>query len=792
MPVAGMRRSTRVFVPKTKDGSGGGEGVRVLRSGRRLWVDSSDEDGIKGGGRGKESDDDNSWMTVIGQLKSAKGWNQQKKQRVQEMAFDVEDSAPDLVSRERDSSVHGGRSDDRLYGQKYSRKKRKWNCSGGCDGNNGGEGGSDKLYKQHYVRRPKRRNLEKRASVGNLVQDGDILVLYAFVEPSGAWSGRFNRLLRSILRRMCVAELGMEELVAFLTWGSMASVFASHGISFSTNRRLTKSSGCCKVFGAVDFIPLFELNISAAPLGFLYLHSRMLFRSVYMSSVLVFHTANTQGGDEEVAEVDDELQPASTFGVNTEIIILDQENSEFGVGGRNSGKTVALGAAKNGYLEHRNDSIARAAHKRQRRSLRTRRSDPSLLTMTTPNISISPKHVAPEKSTLPGSYTGSNSELKKAGRRNPGTGIKFIRSTSFSFRDDVDAASCSGNLLVVESDRCYRVEEAGIVLETNDSNEWVLAVKKDGSIKYSIKAPTEIKPSSINRYTHAVMWFLDNGWRLEFPDRNEWAIFKELARACAERNSVPASPVVKSIPVPGVLEVSLMPTADGASFSMPFSYIKMDNELSRALLRRNANYDADSDDEQWLSKFNKKHEPSEPITVEIFELMVDAFEKASYISPENFGNLAAAVEVCTDLAGKNVAEAVHTYWVKKRTEKQGPLLRVFKLHQPRPPPEGSTDAVLRKRRLSKRLASPSGGKGKNLNVLEAMAVEQHAQLEHSALLRAERARTLAERAIEVAICKRQRAQFLMENADLATYRAAMMVRIADAAQAAQGGAHFLD
>ncbi|GAB2216810.1 hypothetical protein Droror1_Dr00024590 [Drosera rotundifolia] len=58
-----------------------------------------------------------------------------------------------------------------------------------------------------------------------------------------------------------------------------------------------------------------------------------------------------------------------------------------------------------------------------------------------------------------------------------------------------------------------------------------------------------------------------------------------------------------------------------------------------------------------------------------------------------------------------------------------------------------------------------------------MTVEQCAQSERSALLRAEQARTLAERAMEVAIRKRQRAQFLMENADLATYRAAMMASI---------------
>ena len=49
--------------------------------------------------------------------------------------------------------------------------------------------------------------------------------------------------------------------------------------------------------------------------------------------------------------------------------------------------------------------------------------------------------------------------------------------------------------------------------------------------------------------------------------------------------------------------------------------------------------------------------------------------------------------------------------------------------------------------------------------------------------------------MERAVAKRQRAQFLMENADLAVYRATMALRIADAAQVAeleQAAAHFLE
>ncbi|GAB2276864.1 hypothetical protein Dimus_011576 [Dionaea muscipula] len=569
----------------------------------------------------------------------------------------------------------------------------------------------------------------------------------------------------------------------------------------------TKSSGFCNVFGAMDYIPLFTMHFSASPLSFLSLHAKMLLRSVHMSFGLVLHTENLSRGDERGAGIDEDLQRVSTYGIDiendVEIITPYPRNSLFGRNGELQdmdvdlafGIGVAKHACQNQNLQHRVGSATRAAHKRRRRSLRTRRArNPSLLALNEANGSVFPNHVGPKKSILPFQYAVNDGELK-----NSAAEIKLIKSTPISLSEDIDSVSCSGNTLVIESDRCYRDEGARIMLETNDSNEWVLAVKKDGLTKYSIKAPKEIKPSTINRFTHAVIWIAESGWKLEFTHRQEWAIFKELARACAERNLVPPSPVVKTIPVPGVQEVPPEPAADAAGFVRPVLYIKLtDDELSRALSRRAASYDMDSEDERWLSDLNSElcaeHDPSEPVSEEIFELIIDAFEKATYCHPDDFCDVSAASNVCADLS---VVKALHTYWVKKRTEKHGPLLRVFQLHRPRRPPQVIAEPVFRKKRSLKRQMShvARSGKGKARYVLEAMVVEQNSQEEQIVMLRAQEARAAANRAMEVAVSLRKRAQFLMENADLAIYRAAIALRIADAAQVASSqvaAAHFVE
>uniref|UniRef100_A0A2P2KF88 Uncharacterized protein LOC101310159 n=1 Tax=Rhizophora mucronata TaxID=61149 RepID=A0A2P2KF88_RHIMU len=65
-----------------------------------------------------------------------------------------------------------------------------------------------------------------------------------------------------------------------------------------------------------------------------------------------------------------------------------------------------------------------------------------------------------------------------------------------------------------------------------------------------------------------------------------------------------------------------------------------------------------------------------------------------------------------------------------------------------------------------------------------MAAERDAFEEQNAMLKVEEAKLSANRSTELAIAKRCRAQLLMENADLAIYKAAMTLRIAEAASVA--------
>ncbi|KAK9911980.1 hypothetical protein M0R45_035857 [Rubus argutus] len=108
--------------------------------------------------------------------------------------------------------------------------------------------------------------------------------------------------------------------------------------------------------------------------------------------------------------------------------------------------------------------------------------------------------------------------------------------------------------------------------------------------------------------------------------RSEWIIFKELYKECSDRNSTiefipePASDrnaTVKSIPVPGM-------------------------RCLDPLQGRRRNYDMDSEDEEWLKKFNVDLELHDHVSEDKFELMVDAFEKAFYSKPYDFSDGNAA------------------------------------------------------------------------------------------------------------------------------------------------------
>ena len=77
-----------------------------------------------------------------------------------------------------------------------------------------------------------------------------------------------------------------------------------------------------------------------------------------------------------------------------------------------------------------------------------------------------------------------------------------------------------------------------------------------------------------------------------------------------------------------------------------------------------------------------------------------------------------------------------------------------------------------------------------------MAAGRDAVEEQNAKLKVEEARISAKRSVESAVRKRRRAQLLMNNADLATFKAAVALRIAEGAAVTVSPAvvadHFLD
>lgn len=81
-------------------------------------------------------------------------------------------------------------------------------------------------------------------------------------------------------------------------------------------------------------------------------------------------------------------------------------------------------------------------------------------------------------------------------------------------------------------------------------------------------------------------------------------------------------------------------------------------------------------------------------------------------------------------------------------------------------------------------------------MFEALAAQTDALREQRSLQKLEETVASASRSLALAVSKRQRAQFLMGNADLAAYRATMALRIAVAAEAVESStlvsAHFLN
>lgn len=239
--------------------------------------------------------------------------------------------------------------------------------------------------------------------------------------------------------------------------------------------------------------------------------------------------------------------------------------------------------------------------------------------------------------------------------------------------------SCDANILVTVGDRGWRECGAQVVLESVDHKDWNLLVKIAGATKYSHKAHQFLQTGITNRYTHAMMWRGGKDWILEFPDRSQWVLFKEMHEECYNRNIRSAS--VKNIPIPGV---RLVDDSDHNTVDVPFVrtqkyYRQTVNEVDMAMDPSRVLYDMESDDEEWISKLRSSpdNDDTKPLEIseETFERVMDMFEKISYAQErENF----TSNEIEHLMVGVEPVDAIKVifeHWQQKRHRKGMPLIR---------------------------------------------------------------------------------------------------------------------
>ncbi|KAI3891591.1 hypothetical protein MKX03_033138 [Papaver bracteatum] len=256
---------------------------------------------------------------------------------------------------------------------------------------------------------------------------------------------------------------------------------------------------------------------------------------------------------------------------------------------------------------------------------------------------------------------------------------KVISSGSRSPQRQTDYFSCSANVLITEADRGRRECGCLVVLEFVDRKDWKLLVKLLGVVRYSHKPYQILQAGSTNRHTHAMMWKGGKDWTLEFPDRSHWARFKEMHEECYNRNNRAA--LVKSIPIPGVrlLEESDI-VAAGVPFVRTLKYHRQqESDAEMALNPSRFMYDMDTDDEEWLSRYENSLDVSEnnrsEISVDLFERTMDIFERVAFAEESDDFTLDEIDEIIADIGPFDAIEAIYEHWQQKRQRSRWPLIR---------------------------------------------------------------------------------------------------------------------
>ncbi|RAL41811.1 hypothetical protein DM860_008993 [Cuscuta australis] len=735
MPSVEMRKTTTVF------------GVRVLRSGRRLRIPSE----------GKRLRAAERWIEFLGCARDgncgyasqckAKGRRTNNVHRIQESSGIILNTGVDCtvvmpeLDKHEPQGISGNGNVDKMWGAFYTRKrKRTHSQSLGMIDNGVNNNLLFRRFGKQYARKRYKKGNRGSSAHDSWAHHLTIVESISVENCRHASSVLVAGFLSSVLCYMRRTSVTLQHLFAFLQTNPIHDVYSLHGVNFFEESTSEMRLNACIISSVRVTMPVFTVNLSVVPSCFMSLHASLhLKRSDSLSSVCWNLALDVSEGDTRIAmDMENECCDASgsdrlgrieiPYSIDSGMWVLAQPVP-----------TVTKVATRN--FPPRNGQT----NQKQRNTLRSRR----------------------------GQFTAAHYALITSYANYP----EYIPNANAG-----EAKSASVNLLVIELDKCYREASAMITLECSVSKQWILVVKRGGLSRLHLFAEKVLRPCSSNRVTHAIVWSVDDNLKMEFPDRQDWMIFKELYKECCDRNM--HHQATSSIPVPGIREVAVYEEKNVVPFIQPDSYISVkDDEATRALAWKRVNYDLDSDDEEWLATFNNNYclekELLDHVYAERFEFIIDSFEREAFSNPKYCADERSVCGAFLETERKEVVEAVYSYWSEKRKQKRSPLIRIFQLYQPRS--RLIPMHIMRKKRSFKRHKGQFR-RGKNLTLLQAV---EGAQQKKSAFVKVQEAKEAAQKHDDKAVVKRHKAQQLMGNADLLTFKALMALRIAEAVKTAE-------
>ncbi|CAO2199268.1 unnamed protein product [Urochloa humidicola] len=257
---------------------------------------------------------------------------------------------------------------------------------------------------------------------------------------------------------------------------------------------------------------------------------------------------------------------------------------------------------------------------------------------------------------------------------------KKLPDSSRSGHSSPESLTCVANVLVTVGDRGWREYDTQITMDSDGQSERRICVKLAEGTKYAHKVCQVLQPGATNRYTHAMMWKGGSEWCLEFPDRSQWLIFKQMHDECYSHNIRAAS--VRNIPIPGVRLVEIHDDNDVVSFVRSEDYLgHIGTDVEIALDESRVVYDMDSDDEKWISSWRKflvgDDISADELAEDLFERVMDKLEKFAYSHNCNELSIDQMKELDIDNVPLDIIEVIHAYWQDKRQKKGMPLIRHF-------------------------------------------------------------------------------------------------------------------